>query len=92
MPKDDTARYSLAELKALRAKGKTATRTDAPIREIDDTFWQTAEVVLPPTGSKASIHLRLDADVLDWFRQQGKGHLSRMNAVLRSYMNAQRRG
>lgn len=90
MPKDDTARYSVAELKALRAKGKTETRPDAPIREIDEAFWQAAEVALPPAG-KASIHLRLDRDVLDWFRQQGKGHLSRMNAVLRSYMNAQRR-
>jgi uncharacterized protein (DUF4415 family) len=44
---------------------------------------------MPPPG-KTSVHLRLDADVLEWFREQGKGHLSRMNAVLRSFMESQK--
>ena len=39
-------------------------------------------------GPKASVHLRVDPDVLAWFRKQGKGHLTRMNAVLRAYMEA----
>jgi uncharacterized protein (DUF4415 family) len=55
---------------------------------VDDDFWRNASVVTPPPG-KASVHLRLDADVLAWFRAQGRGHLSRMNAVLRSFMEAQ---
>jgi uncharacterized protein (DUF4415 family) len=54
---------------------------------VDEEFWRNARVVMPPPG-KASVHLRLDADVLEWFREQGKGHLSRMNAVLRSFMEA----
>ena len=43
-----------------------------------------------PAG-KTSVHLRVDTDVLDRFRKQGKGHLTRMNAVLRSFMEAHRR-
>jgi len=43
-----------------------------------------------PKG-KTSVHLRLDTDVLDWFRAQGAGHLTRMNAVLRAYVDAQAR-
>lgn len=42
-----------------------------------------------PAG-KQSVHLRVDADVLAWFRAQGRRHLTRMNAVLRSYMEAHR--
>jgi uncharacterized protein (DUF4415 family) len=36
------------------------------------------------------VTLRIDADVLDWFRAQGKGYPSRLNAVLRAYVAAQR--
>ncbi len=39
---------------------------------------------------KAAISLRLDADVLDWFKAQGGGYQTRMNAVLRAYMEAAR--
>lgn len=87
---DDTRRYSAETLKGERAEGKTRTRADAPARAVDDDFWRNARVVMPPPG-KASVHLRLDSDVLEWFRGQGKGHLSRMNAVLRSFMEAQKR-
>ena len=87
---DDTRRYSPEALKAERARGKTRTRADAPARPVDDDFWRNARVMMPPPN-KASVHLRLDADVLDWFRAQGRGHLSRMNAVLRSFMEAHKR-
>jgi uncharacterized protein (DUF4415 family) len=58
-----------------------------PTTRIDPEFWATTSVKMPHAG-KSSVHLRLDSDVLDWFRQQGRGHLTRMNAVLRSYMEA----
>ncbi len=45
----------------------------------------------PAAPAKASIHLRVDADVLAWFRAKGKGHLTRMNAVLRAYYEANRK-
>ncbi|HME22653.1 MAG TPA: BrnA antitoxin family protein [Acetobacteraceae bacterium] len=87
---DDTRRYSPATLRAERARGKTRTRANAPAYPVDETFWRDARVVMPPPN-KASVHLRLDADVLEWFRAQGRGHLSRMNAVLRSFMEAHKR-
>ncbi|PYN83366.1 MAG: hypothetical protein DMD96_02605 [Candidatus Rokuibacteriota bacterium] len=89
MARKDIKRSSLEELKALRARGKTRTRADAPVREIEEDFWEHAHVVMPGSG-KTSVHLRVDSDVLEWFRKQGRGHLSRMNAVLRSYVEAAR--
>lgn len=86
----DTRRYSLDELEAARARGEAVNRPDAPSYAVDDAFWATARPVMPAPG-KASVHLRVDSDVLDWFRAQGKGHLTRMNAVLRSYMEAHKR-
>lgn len=43
---------------------------------------------LRPVPPKASISLRLDADVLEWFRSQGPGYQTRMNAVLRAFKDA----
>lgn len=43
---------------------------------------------LPQAGRKAAISLRLDEEVLEWFRIQGPGYQTRMNAVLRAYMDA----
>lgn len=57
------------------------------IPELDDSFWSKAEVVKPLT--KTAISIRLDNDVLDWFKQQGKGYQTLINAVLRSYVNHQ---
>jgi uncharacterized protein (DUF4415 family) len=34
------------------------------------------------------VHLRLDSDVVEWFKARGKGHLTHMNAVLRAYVDA----
>jgi uncharacterized protein (DUF4415 family) len=45
---------------------------------------------LPRTRPKSAISLRLDPDVLDWFRTQGPGYQTRMNAVLRAYMDVSR--
>ncbi len=89
MAENDTKQYSLEDLKERRRQGETKTRPDAPKHAIEPEFWASARVVMPPPG-KASVHLRLDADVLEWFREQGKGHLSRMNAVLRSFMESKK--
>jgi len=43
---------------------------------------------LEPTPKKSLLSLRIDADVLEWFRSQGRGYQSRMNALLRAYMKA----
>lgn len=84
-------RYSLDELKAMRARGEAVeTAPDAPEVELDADFWRNARLVMPDQQRKTSIHLRVDSEVLNWFRSEGKGHLSRMNAVLKAYVEAQR--
>ena len=55
------------------------------IPELDDDFWQTAKMIVPIP--KKSISIRLDGDVLDWFKGQGKGYQSMINNVLRTYVN-----
>ncbi len=62
------------------------------IPEMDEAFFATARLVMPSGTSKKAVSLRVDEDVLDWFKAQGKGHLSRMNAVLRAFMLANRAG
>lgn len=45
---------------------------------------------LKPVAKKQSIALRVDADVLEWFKSQGAGYQSRMNAVLKAFRDASR--
>jgi len=49
-----------------------------------DIDWSEAELVVPP--KKQPISIRLDEDVIDWFRRSGPGYQTRINAVLRHYM------
>ena len=58
---------------------------DAPY--LPNAVWSKAAVELP--RNKQLITLRIDADVLDFFRRTGARYQSRMNAVLRSYVEAQ---
>jgi uncharacterized protein (DUF4415 family) len=83
-------KYSLSDIRAKRARGEDRTRADAPEAEsLGEDFWKEARVVMP--RGKTSVHLRLDSDIVEWFRALGKGHLTRMNAVLRAYVDAHRR-
>jgi len=87
--KSTIARHTLSEISALRHQGEDQTSADAPEAEsLGAAFWSSARVVMP-TG-KTSVHLRLDNEVVEWFRARGKGHLTRMNAVLRAYVEAQK--
>lgn len=87
--KSTTVRYSLSQIKELRQRGLDKTSPDAPEAEsLGVEFWKSARVVLP--RGKTSVHLRLDDDVVEWFRTEGKGHLTRMNAVLRAYVEAKK--
>ncbi len=62
----------------------------AAIRDDPDTFeiepaWFENALVLRPAVPKERITVRLDADMLAWFRTQGKGYLTGLFAVLRAY-------
>jgi uncharacterized protein (DUF4415 family) len=63
-------------------------KADPDAQPTDREFWKNAKVVFPE--SKQPITLRVDKDVLEWFKAQGQRYQSRMNAVLRSYMEAHR--
>ena len=51
--------------------------------------WVDAVVGLPPP--KTPVNAKFDSDIVDWFKSQGRGYQSRMNAVLRSFMQAKRK-
>jgi uncharacterized protein (DUF4415 family) len=72
-------------LKALAARPDTEIdTTDAP--EMTEVQWRTAERGHFYRPVKRQITARVDADVLDWLKAQGKGYQSRINAILRREM------
>jgi uncharacterized protein (DUF4415 family) len=87
--KSTIVRHSLSQVRVMRERGEDKTSPDAPeAKSLGAGFWESARVVMP--SGKTSVHLRLDSDIVDWFKTQGKGHLTRMNAVLRAYVEAQK--
>lgn len=88
MKEKHITRVSSADL----ARMKDRTRSDAPANaSLDRDFWAKAKIVYPQTAKK-QLTMRLDSDMVDWFKRQGKGYQTRMNAVLRSYFESQTRG
>jgi len=73
-------RMSDAQIRAAIASDPDA----AP--ELDAAWFAKAKLVMPENKQLTS--LRLDPDVLIWFRSFGKGYQTRINAVLRAYMKA----
>lgn len=93
--KDVIVRHSVAELRAMAKAGKTRSNWRAAARKpvpdgsdaddaMEPVLWATTELPLPKR--KEHTNLRIDADVMDFFRQQGKGFQTKINAVLRSYV------
>ncbi len=82
----DRPRRGRADIPHLRVVSEAEIlRTSPPeLRAIPSMFWEDAELVSPVP--KQPISLRIDEDVLAWFRKQGPRYQSRINAVLRSYM------
>ena len=87
MSEKDITRMTLSQLSG------TVGRTDwdrvraASDSEQDDFDWASAEPVTPVR--KEPVSIRLDDDLVQYFRSTGKGYQTRINAVLRSYMRAQ---
>ena len=75
-----------ANLRLLERMTDAEIRRSAPeeLPELPSDFWDSAVPVIP--AGKVPISLRVDSDVLEWFREEGPKYQSRMNAVLRSYM------
>ena len=43
---------------------------------------------LKPAASKQQLTIRVDQDVLDWYKRQGRGYQTKINSLLRAYMEA----
>lgn len=78
-------RKSDTDWKRLSEMDDKAISTDE-IPELDDTFFERARVRVP---AKQPVTLRIDEDVLEWFKSQGKGYQTRINRLLRLYMESQ---
>ncbi|HEY6346114.1 MAG TPA: BrnA antitoxin family protein [Bryobacteraceae bacterium] len=86
-----SAKPSWTKWKRLRSLSDKAIRSsleaDPDVRPTDANFWKRAKVILP--RPKQTVTIRLDADLLAWLRRE-KGYQTRINAVLRTYMDAQK--
>jgi uncharacterized protein (DUF4415 family) len=87
MRERDTRKRSGTDWDRLRRiKDEDVDVSDIP--PLDDVFFKNATLRMPE--KKKAVSLRLDADVLDWFKDQGKGYQTRINAVLRMYVQAKK--
>ncbi len=59
-------------------------RSDIP--ELDESFFERETVSFPPL--KKQLTIRLDEDILEWLKGQGRGYQTRINAILRAYYEA----
>jgi uncharacterized protein (DUF4415 family) len=102
--KENIVRYTLEELKAMQAAGDTLSNWERAAAMTEEELeaaiasdpdeagmivdWSKGTMVLPEP--KAVLNMRVDRDILDYFKHQGKGYQSRINAVLRTFVEHQR--
>lgn len=67
-----------------------AIATDPDWADLEPIDWAQAEIVVPP--KKQAISIRLDQDLIDYFKSEGPGYQRRINAVLRSYVRQRKAG
>jgi len=99
--KENIASFTADEIDAKLAAGESRTDwakadalSEAEIERLADEDegpmpdgWEKTVIIGLPPG-KDAIKLRIDRDVLEWFRQTGKGYQTRMNAVLRAFVKS----
>jgi uncharacterized protein (DUF4415 family) len=90
MKRASTSRKSRTDIERLKSirDADIAIDKDAPAWTPDMFARAMVRKGLEPVPKKSLLSLRIDADVLEWFRSQGRGYQSRMNALLRAYMKA----
>ena len=89
-PRKARIRSDLDKLRRLTDEEIDASIANDPDwEEFKDINWSKAVLIIPP--KKKAISIRVDEDVLDYFKKQGAGYQRRMNAVLRSYMQQKRK-
>jgi len=101
----DAVRYTAEEIDEMRARGESRTDWAAVKAMTEDELeasiaadpddvhepidWSRAAKGIPPR--KRDIHIRIDEDVLNGFRQAGRGYQNRINDVLRAFMESRKR-
>jgi len=92
-PRSRTRKVPIGRMDVARVRRMTEREIEATsppeLANLPADFWNDA--VLVPPVIKHAISLRVDPDVLEWFRAQGPRYQSRMNAVLRTFMTQMRR-
>jgi uncharacterized protein (DUF4415 family) len=100
------SKFSAAELEKRRARGESRTdlarvraktakeldrdiASDPDFKDVPKDWYKNAEAVT--STPKKLLSLRLDSDVVDWFKQRGPGYQTRINAVLRTFMQQKKR-
>ena len=106
MSKENIVRYTIEEIEAMIARGESQTdwarvdamtdedieramRDDPDWKDFMDIDWSKAKMVIP--DRKKAISIRLDPDIIDFFQATGKGYQTRINAVLRHFVDEQKR-
>jgi uncharacterized protein (DUF4415 family) len=105
--RENITSYTAEEVEAMIARGQDRTdwaridamteeeleaaiASDPDWRDVPRDWYKDAKPWLPK-GAKRQVTLRLDPDLLDWFKGQGRGWQTRINAALRAYMQAHER-
>ena len=89
MKHKSTSTKSKTDWTRLKSVAKPAAPTDEhPGADIRHIVRGVVRRGLQPLPSKASISLRVDQDVLEWFKSQGPGYQTRINTVLRAFRDA----
>jgi uncharacterized protein (DUF4415 family) len=106
MSKENIVSYTIEEIEAMIARGESKTdwarvdamtdedieramRDDPDWKDHMDIDWSKATMVIP--DKKKAISIRLDPDIIDFFQATGKGYQTRINAVLRHFVEEQKR-
>ena len=94
--KKNSGTYTVSDILAMKSQTdfkRLDAMTDEDIDYSDippltEEFWKNVKLLKP--SEKEMISLRVDKDIVDWFRKQGKGYQSYMNAVLKSFVESKR--
>jgi uncharacterized protein (DUF4415 family) len=91
MSESNIRRYMLEEVRQIKSETNWERLREQGDYEGPQEFevdWSSARIAGPI--SKQAVSLRLDQDILDFFKSEGRGYQTRMNAVLRAYMEAKK--
>ena len=102
---ESIVRYTAEELRRKRERGESqsdwaraAAMTEEELEaaiasDPDEAGWEYDwdNVIIGFPKPKRQVTVRLDGDIIEWFKETGKGYQTRMNAVLRSYVETQKR-